>query len=473
MDGSLLNYHGDRVNMQSQPHTQTPEFSNFLWEQIYNEIKRKVDTTTFNSWFRNLQFISVYRDTLEIAVPSKFTREWIRNNYIDMITNIARYFKPEINIINIKVKNIKRVNKASDDEEVVQHHVKDDYYDNISSKLNPSFTLENFVVGDYNKIAVKSAQNLLYSKKSMTNSGMLYMHSKVGMGKTHLLQALTFDVNTKASNSKPQAIYFSAEKFMNQYVYACRKNQLSEFRKYINRHNIFVIDDIQFICGKVSTQQELIRCIISFIEHNKKVIVSGDCSPFGLSMEKRFISRLNGGMVVQIQDPDYQTKLKIIQHKLKILNEKISSDVLEFIAENITDSVRELEGALFKIISHKNILEKDITLKCAKKILEEHISANHKDVSFDLILQKVASYYNVELSDILSKSRLKKFVYPRQIVALLAKQLTRDSLQEIGDKLGGRDHATIIYSITKLEDQMPYDSNIKKDVANLMKVICN
>ncbi len=457
--------------MHSKVSTQPSEFSNFLWVQIYKELKRKIDPTTFNSWFRNLQFLGIDKTTLEISVASKFIKEWITNNYLDTIIKTARCFKPEITNINIKVQATKRSKKKAETTAEVQAYTNKTYYDNIGSKLNPAFTLANFVVGDYNKIAYKSAQQLLAPTPHISGNSSLYIQSKVGMGKTHLMQAFSHQLNE--NSDKPKAIYFSAEKFINQYVYAYRQNQLTEFRNHINKHDVFLIDDIQFICGKISTQQELIKCITYFIEHNKKVIISGDCSPFGLSMDKRFISRLTGGMVVQILEPDYATRLKIVKHKLKVMQEEIDSTIAEFIAENITNSIRELEGALFKIISHKNILEENITLTRARKILEENVSANKKSISFDLIITEVAKYFGISMDEIISKSRLKKFVYPRQLVALLAKQLTRDSLQELGDKLGGRDHATIIYSITRTEEKAQIDSAVKNDISTLMKLICN
>lgn len=470
MAGKHLNYHGGKVNMYSRNNTQSLNFSDFLWQQLHREIKRRVDPVTFNSWFSNLQFIGINKNKLELGVASKFIKEWITNNYTGLILKVASRLKPEITVLEIKVKttrnrkgNIKNLTDL-----MPSSSSPDEPANMIGSRLNGSFNFENFVVGNFNEIAYGAAQRLLNTDGKMPGEKMLYVVGKFGVGKTHIIQALA----TRATQMGHKAIYFTAEKFMNQYVNAYQTNSLNAFREFIMANDIFIIDDLQFICGKNSTQQELMRIVTNLIEHGKCIVASADTSPFTLKLERRFTSRLIGGMVTEIGTPDYETRLQIINKKLSLLNETLSDGIAEFIADNITSSVRELEGAMFKVISHRSILNTQITLDQVKKILSDNIAASQNVVNFETILSAVANYFDVSSESIISKSRLQKYVYPRQVVAMLAKQLTKDSLQEIGENLGGRDHATVIYSISKLESRLQADEKLRNDIAKLITTIC-
>lgn len=454
------------TNYQSTP---SAEFGELLWKQIYNELSRKVDTNTFNSWFRTIEFVRINKDKLELSVSSKFIKEWLTNNYISTIKKIARCFKPEITEVSIKVKSGRNKDiPANSNVEKITPKAKGEYFENISSNLNPLFVLKKYVVGDHNRIAFQSAMNVIEGLATFSGDRILFVHSRVGMGKTHLLQSAAQEAKTKNIN----ALYYTAEKFTNQYVFACQNNQLQRFKTYNRNCDIFIIDDIQFIFGKANTMHELMNTIISLMESNKTVIIACDTSPFNLAIDKRLLSRFTGGLVTEIQAPNKETRLEIIKSKLFFAKDTLADDVMNYIADNISNSVRELEGALYKVLNHKNMLGEEVDLKAVKKILHENINANLKMITFDKILVDVSAYYGVTPADILSKSRLKQYVYPRQVISLLAKQLTRDSLQEIGNKLGGKDHATVIYSITKLEKKLQTDAKIKDDINKLIKMIC-
>lgn len=464
--------------MSPTPCYSTSEFSDLLWKQIYNELKKRVEPATFNSWFRNIQFIGINKNKLEIAVSSKFIKEWLINNYLDLMKKITRCFKPEIIDVNIKVKNVRsRNNKQSDVANLNfpaskgQVSAKSDrgMAQTLSSNVNPLFDFESFVVGDFNKIAYQSAINLLENTDSFARQNILFVHGKVGAGKTHLLQATL----TSAKKKKLNALYYTAEKFANQYVFACQNNKLNEFKAYNRAAELLIVDDMQFLVGKVSTMQELTNTIIALAENHKKVIIACDTSPFNIRVDKRLSSRFSGGIVTEIQSPDYENRLRILNHKVKISNTELDYKVIEYIAKNISSSVRELEGALYKVLNYKSMLNTTVDLKAVKKILQENVNAVSQAITFEKILENASNHFGVRAQDITSKSRLKKYVYPRQIVSLLAKQLTRDSLQEIGNKLGGKDHATVIYSITKLEEKIQSDEKVRGDVSSLMKKICN
>lgn len=456
--------------MYSRNSTQSLNFSDFLWQQLHREIKRRVDPVTFNSWFSNLQFIGINKNKLELGVASKFIKEWITNNYTGLILKVASRLKPEITVLEIKVKTTRnRKGSVKNLTDLMPTSLSQDEPANmIGSRLNSSFTFENFVVGSFNEIAYGAAQRLLNTDGKMPGEKMLYVVGKFGVGKTHIIQALA----ARAIHMGRKVVYFTAEKFMNQYVNAYQTNSLNSFREFIMSNDIFIIDDLQFICGKNSTQQELMRIVTSLIENGKCIVASADTSPFTLKLERRFTSRLIGGMVTEIGTPDYEARLQIISKKLSLLNETLSDGIAEFIADNITSSVRELEGAMFKVISHRSILNTQITLEQVKKILSDNIAASQHVVNFETILTAVANYFDVSSESIISKSRLQKYVYPRQVVAMLAKQLTKDSLQEIGENLGGRDHATVIYSISKLESRLQADEKLRNDIAKLITTIC-
>lgn len=449
----------------------TSEFSNLLWKQIYNELKRRIDPAIFNSWFRNIQFVGINKNKLELAVSSKFIKEWLANNYLALIQKVTRCFKPEIIEVSIKVKSTRSSKQSANSNfiSLASNIEESKEAANAISSINPLFNFENFVIGDFNRIAYQSARHILEGKASFSGHNILFVHSKVGMGKTHLLQATI----TEAKQKNLKALYYSAEKFANQYVFACQNNTLNNFKAHNRSCDIFIVDDIQFLTGKVSTMQELTNTIIALVEARKTVVIACDSSPFSLKVDKRLSSRFNGGIVTEIQAPNYKNRLEILKHKLKVAKVELDLEIIEYIAKNISNSVRELEGALYKVLNYKNMLNETVDLKATKKILQENVNALSQSITFDKILESVSNYFSVSQQDITSKSRLKKYVYPRQIVSLLAKQLTRDSLQEIGNKLGGKDHATVIYSITKLEEKLQSDEKTKNDVSSLMKIICN
>lgn len=334
--------------------------------------------------------------------------------------------------------------------------------------LDPTLVFENFVVAESNKIAHSMAMAFANNKQT---SNLLYIQGNVGIGKTHLVQSIAAHV--RSSQPERRAVYLSAEKFMQFYIRAVRDNDIISFKEKLRSADILLIDDLQFICGKSSSEQELIGTISALTESNKQVVIACNSSPYDLNLDTRTRSRLAGGLVVTIAQADHSLRLKILQSRATRLNMLVPDEILQFVAESIISNIRELEGAFNKLVSYCSITEQPISLEATKEILQDNIAAHSKQVGINQILEHVANFYKVKVADIQSKKRNAHFVLPRQIAAYIAKQLTTLSLQEIGLQLGNKDHATVIYSIKKVEEKITYDPGLANVMSKIMSSLKN
>lgn len=442
------------------------------WNQTLDLLRLEYGDAIFRSWFLHLKFEEIKDGVVIITVPTKFIREWVINNYIPTIKENLIKYDPTVRRVEIKVRlhRQKLLTQQPSNDDFTPSLKNEDKCNIFDFTLDSRLTFENFVVGASNKIAASVAKTLADNKHTIDHN-ILYVQSSVGMGKTHLLQAIASHIKTTTPNRK--VAFLSAEKFMHLYIRSIRDNDSITFKEKLRTAEILIIDDLQFICGKNSTEQELLNTVTALTESNKKVVLSCDTSPYNLNLDMRAKSRLAGGLVVNIATPDYTLRLEILKSKITQLNTSISDDILELIATNITSSVRELEGAINKLVSYCNITNKVITLQVAEEILRDNIAAHNQQISIDSVLHYVAEAYGVKVIDIQSKRRSARFVLPRQVAAFVAKQVTQYSLQEIGFKLGNKDHATVIYSIKKIEEKMSYDqaltNNISKIISSLGK----
>ncbi len=447
-----------------------PEYN--AWNQTLELLKLEYGDAVFRSWFLHLKFEEIKDGIMVITVPTKFIREWVMSNYITTIKETLLKIDPTVRRIEVKVRmhrnRLAHAKPSNDD--ILPEFKSEDRCNIFDFTLDSRLTFENFVVGTSNKIAASVAKAIADNKRTIDNN-ILYVQSSVGMGKTHLLQAIASHI--KITNPTRKVAFLSAEKFMHLFIRSIRDNDSITFKEKLRTADILIIDDLQFICGKNSTEQELLNTVTALTESNKKVVLSCDTSPYNLNLDIRAKSRLAGGLVVNIAAPDYNLRLEILQSKIKRLGANISDEILALIASNITSSVRELEGAVSKLVSHCNITNKIMSLEVAEEILRDNIAAHSQQIGMDSVLHYVAEFYGVKVIDIQSKKRSARFVLPRQIAAFVAKQVTQYSLQEIGYKLGNKDHATVIYSIKKIEEKMSYDQalthNISKIIASLGK----
>lgn len=416
-------------------------------EQLVREqLQQKYGYAVYRSWFLHLKFEEINGDELVLSTPTRFIREWISNNYLSDITNIVcsiTYVKR----ITITVRQ--SLPSPSPTKPALQVVEKCNIRD---FTLDPLFAFENFIVAETNKVAYSMAMAFANSQQA---SNLLYIQSRVGMGKTHLLQSIAEHI--RSLQPKRQVVYLSAEKFMQFYIKAIRDNDIISFKEKLRSADILLIDDLQFICGKSSSEQELIGTICALTESNKQVVIACNSSPYQLDLDIRTKSRLTGGLVVNIAPADYSLRFQILKSRAARLKTFIPDKILEFIANSITSNIRELDGAFNKLVSYYNITGQSISLTATKEILQDNIAAHTRQISISEILQYVANFYKVKVIDIQSKRRTAHLVAPRQIAAYMAKQLTSHSLQEIGLQLGNKDHATVLYSIRKVEEKISYD----------------
>lgn len=449
---------------------------NEIWHGALEVLRHEYGDSTFRSWFSQMTYAELNGDKLTLTVPSRFIKEWIEYNYSQAIIKALSSFNQSITAIEIKIKSPRAqitdasVSKAADAANDSKSPARDDSKcDILDFDLDPRFTFENFAVGKSNRIAYNAAQSIASGEELPSKCNILYVQSPVGMGKTHLLQAIARDLR----KNKPalKIAYLSADKFMHLYISAIKRNDLTSLQAKLRSLDVLLIDDLQFICGKNATQQELGQTFSQLTEANKKVIVSCDTNPYNLNLDPRTKSRLAGGLCVNIKPAEFELQLDILRLKTKLLGANISEDVLKYIAHKIISSVRELEGALSKLIYIAQIEGVEIDVKYAQEHLKDSLAANERTATVDQVIDYVAEYFSLTPSEIRTKSRAKRYSMPRQIAAYIAKGMTTKSFQEIGFKLGGKDHATVIYSIKKLEQKLGEDKKFADEFARIMDYV--
>ena len=428
-----------------------------LWQNAIVSLKETYGELTFRNWFSHLAIISLTNGILTFSAPSRFIREWICNNYLDDIKSILELLDPTISAISIEVIESAPAHQRA--ESFVQPKEIEINCDIFSYPLDERLSFENFAVGDSNRIAFSACTMVAKNEKSIASTNIIYMHSSVGMGKTHLLQAVASHIRADSSD-KRSVLYLSAEKFMHMYLKYLRANDLIGFKEKLKSSDILLIDDLQFICGKAATSQEFSNILTALSDANKCVIISSDSSPFKLELDQRSKSRLVGGLVIEIEPSDYELKISILRKKCTQMGMQLSDDVLALIADKVSSSNRELEGALTKLITFASLSGQDANLELANKILKENFASNDAALTPESILDHVAQYFDVDVTAIKSKSRAAGTVLPRQIAAYLLKTLTTKSLQDIGKMLGGRDHASVIYYCKQIGAKLMSDSKV-------------
>jgi chromosomal replication initiator protein len=445
-----------------------------IWDAALESLRHEYGDSTYRSWFSQLSFVEQKANTVILGVPSRFIKEWIDYNYLSAIKETIQSVSPLVNNLEIQITASQALSTISNtlpafnaaNDEIALSGAKCDLMD---FDLDPRYTFANFIVGPSNKVALNAARMIADNSKLPGESNILYIQSPVGMGKTHLLQSVAAEFKEKNPNLK--IAYLSADKFMHLYISAIKRNDLISLQAKMRKLDLLLIDDIQFICGKNATQQELGQTFSQLTESNKKVVISCDTTPYNLNLDQRTKSRIAGGLCVVIKPSDYDTRLEILIHKAKSLATEIPEEVIKYLAGRICSSIRELEGAISKLAYFASFEEREITIEFATEILLENFEANEKKLSVDLIIDLVAEYHKLTATEIRNKSRAAKYSIPRQTAAYLAKQMTSKSLQEIGFKLGGKDHATVIYSVKKLEAKLKASQEFSDEVAKIVNFI--
>ena len=439
------------------------------WSKITSELKKSLDKDTFQNWIKPIYFESHIDTSLTLSVPTRFLRDWIIKNYASVIKKAYMDQGHSIDKLAILVKeNNDRIIPGT---EVIYEDKDDDedtYYDDISAPLDPKFTFDNFIVGKPNELAYAAAQRVAQSEVVSFNP--LFLYGGVGLGKTHLMHAVAW--NIKKRNPKKNVVYLTAEKFMYQFIKALRFKNIMSFKEQFRSVDVLMIDDVQFIIGKDNTQEEFFHTFNTLIDKKRQIIISADKSPADLDgLEDRLKSRLGWGLVADIHPLTYELRLGILQAKAEQKSLQLKQVVMEFLANKITNNVREMEGALNRLAVHASIQDSEISVDLVKDVLKDLLRTNSRKITIDEIQKKVVEHYNIKLSDMHSPRRSRSVARPRQVAMYLAKSITTRSLPEIGRKFGGRDHTTVIHAIKTIEEIMVNDPNLAEDIELLTRIL--
>ena len=442
---------------------------NISWSKIASELKKSLDKDTFQNWIKPINFESQLDNTLTLSVPTRFLRDWIIKNYASVIKR--SYLDQGVTVDKLSIIVKENNNRIIPGTEVVYQDNEDDedtYYDDISAPLDPQFTFDNFIVGKPNELAYAAAQRVAQSEVVSFNP--LFLYGGVGLGKTHLMHAVAW--NIKKRNPKKNVVYLTAEKFMYQFIKALRFKNIMSFKEQFRSVDVLMIDDVQFIIGKDNTQEEFFHTFNTLVDKKRQIIISADKSPADLEgLEDRLKSRLGWGLVADIHPLTYELRLGILQAKAEQKSMKLTSEVLEFLADKITNNVREMEGALNRLAVHASLQDSEVTVDLAKDVLKDLLRTNSRKITIDEIQKKVVEHYNIKLSDMHSPRRSRSVARPRQVAMYLAKSITTRSLPEIGRKFGGRDHTTVIHAIKTIEEIMVNDPSLAEDIELLTRIL--
>lgn len=442
-----------------------------LWKSVSRDLVSHYGEDLYKSWFSKISFFEAIGESeIILSAPSNFIRDWIKSNYFDIISKLLVHHDTQVKSVDIITKELPKsdiVAISSNTFSLVdQSEIKDD----TTASLDPRFTFDNFVVGSPNELAYAASLAVAESEEAIAQSNPLFLYGGVGLGKTHLMHAIAWHANKKNPNRK--VLYMSAEKFMYRFIKALRNKDIMSFKEEFRSVDVLMIDDIQFICGKESTQEEFFHTFNAIIDNNKQMVISCDRSPTDLdNVEDRIKSRLGWGLVADVHSTTYELRVGILESKLEKMNIKISKTVIDFLASKITSNVRELEGALNKVIAHSTLVGREITLESTQDILRDLLRSNERTITIEDIHKKVANRYNIKVSDMSSSSRLRSIARPRQIAMYLSKTLTPKSLADIGSKFGKKDHTTVMHAIKRIETIMTSDPDFREEVNLLSRIL--
>ena len=442
---------------------------NISWNKIASELKKSLDKDTFQNWINPINFETQLDNSLTLSVPTRFLRDWIIKNYASVIKRA--YLDQGVTVDKLSIIVKENNNRIIPGTEVVYQDNEDDedtYYDDISAPLDPQFTFDNFIVGKPNELAYAAAQRVAQSEVVSFNP--LFLYGGVGLGKTHLMHAVAWSI--KKRSPKKNVVYLTAEKFMYQFIKALRFKNIMSFKEQFRSVDVLMIDDVQFIIGKDNTQEEFFHTFNTLVDKKRQIIISADKSPADLEgLEDRLKSRLGWGLVADIHPLTYELRLGILQAKAEQKSMTLTSDVLEFLADKITNNVREMEGALNRLAVHASLQDSEVTVDLVKDVLKDLLRTNSRKITIDEIQKKVVEHYNIKLSDMHSPRRSRSVARPRQVAMYLAKSITTRSLPEIGRKFGGRDHTTVIHAIKTIEEIMVNDPSLAEDIELLTRIL--
>jgi len=445
-----------------------------IWEQALSQIELNISKANFGTWFKNTYIYKQEEGIIYLSTPNTFVKDWLRNKYHKFILKALREISPGVRSLEyIIVKREERNDpeKPSKEPEAILGGDLglNDLYINKESNLNPKYTFDNFIVGSFNEVAYAASQAVI--KNPGMNYNPLYIYGVTGLGKTHLLQAMGNYI--KKINPDKRIFYVTSENFTIDCINAIMNNKINIFKEKYRKYDLIIIDDIQFFSNKERTQEELFHLFNHFYENNKQIIFSSDQPPKYIEhLEPRLRSRFEGGMIVDVSKPDYESRLAILKTKAQALDKNIPNDVLEFIASTVEDSVRELEGTLKSVLVQVEAKKKPINLTEIKNILKNNVKPK-KAISFKDVVKIISEYYNIDEKSLHEKTRRKEVVKPRQIIMYIMREDFSSSYPYIGQKLGGRDHTTVIHAYEKIKKNLKKDELLSQEIEQIRHQLYN
>ena len=458
------------------------------WKRILDRLHTEVGDVEYRTWLRQMTFAGADGDEVTVHLPTRFLRDWVSARYGARLNALWQAEAPAIRRCELRVGGPAAQAANGVVGERAEPHTMDfdrlpasvavpeertEPRSELTAALDARFTFDGFVVGKPNEFAHACAQRVA-QQPSAHGFNPLFLYGGVGLGKTHLMHAIAWEL-TKRNEVPGQApiafTYMSAEKFMYRFIAAIRSHSTMEFKEQLRNVDVLMIDDLQFLIGKDNTQEEFFHTFNYLVEAGKQIVVSSDKSPSDLTLEDRLKTRLGCGMVADLHTTTYELRLSILETKAVRAGGAVPTKVLEYLAHKITTNVRELEGALNRLIAHANLFGRAITLESTHEVLHDLLKAHDRRVSIDEIQKKVAEHYGIRVSDMSSARRARQVARPRQVAMYLAKQLTSRSLPEIGKKFGNRDHTTVMHAVSRVNELMERDGTFAEDVELLRRLL--
>jgi chromosomal replication initiator protein len=445
-----------------------------LWDDALVEIEMSISKANFGTWFRNTRVVKQDSGVIYLGVPNAFVKDWLFNKFHKLILKSLRNLQLEVRSLEYlivknddldKYKNIEAIPKPTFSNQLDLQEL----YINREDNLNPKYIFDNFVVGSFNELAHAAAQAV--TKKPGSHYNPLFIYGSTGLGKTHLIQAVGNYFKQAGTNKK--VYYVTSEQFGLDYVNSLQNNKPNQFKEKYRKYDLLVMDDVQFFSKKEKMQEELFHLFNNFYENNKQIIFSSDKSPkFIPNLEDRLRSRFEGGMIVDVVKPDYESRLAILKTKLKSSPFYPNDDAIEYVANVVQDSIRELEGALNSIVCQAQLKNRNLSLQEIKMLVKNNIKPK-KTVSIKNVASIVADFYNINEKSLYERTRKKEVVKPRQVIMYLLREDFNTSYPYIGQKLGGRDHTTVIHAYEKIKNDIKDDSILSQEIEQIRLMLYN
>ena len=460
-----------------------PEQVASVWARVRGRLQSEVGEVEYRTWLKHLTLVGIDGDEVTIALPTRFMRDWVRSHYADLVMLM---WQSEMRTIrraefivrsSVQIGGLAEAVAAAEPPTTVASRFSSlaavpRAEDRTDAALDPRFTFDNFVVGKPNEFAYACARRVAEMPAS-PGFNPLFLYGGVGLGKTHLMHAIAWELTDAGRPGGPVAVaYMSAERFMYRFIAALRSKSTMEFKEQLRSVDVLMIDDLQFLIGKDTTQDEFFHTFNALVDSGKQIVVSADKSPSDLSgLEERVRTRLGCGMVADLHSTTFELRMSILEAKAARAGVPVPPKVNEFLAHKITSNVRELEGAQNRLIAHANLFGRAITLESAQEVLHDLLKAFDRRVTIEEIQKRVAEHYNIRISDMSSARRARAVARPRQVAMYLAKQLTSRSLPEIGRKFGNRDHTTVMHAVSRVTELMGLDVAFAEDVELLRRML--